>query len=148
MILNSATTRPEIRRLWESDKPKLADHFQRLDAPTRRLRFGNSVSDSFLKEYVEQVPSIDSVFFGAFREGNLRGVAELRGLLDSWPWSAELALSVEPAWQDEVIGDALLNRLIAAAQNRGIKKIHMLCLRENARMQSLAKKHDAVLEFA
>lgn len=147
--MNSKTARvqPSIRRLWKCDQPTLVDHFQRLDPQTRRLRFCATVSDGFVREYAEQILSIDSLVFGAFPDGELRGVAELRGLLDSWPRSAEAALLVESEWWGEGIGDALLNRLVAAAQNRGIKTIHLLCLRENTRMQNLAKKHDAILEF-
>lgn len=147
MTSDAAHIRPEIRRLWKSDQPLLARHFQKLDAQTRRLRFGTSVNDGYIGSYVAQILSANSVVFGAFPDGELRGVAELRGLLDNWPWSAEAALSVQAKWQDEGIGDALLNRLVAAAQNRGIKKIHMLCLRENRRMQSLARKHDALLQY-
>lgn len=139
--------RPEIRRLWKHDHPTLVDHFQKLDPQSRRLRFGVAVSDEYINDYIAQILSIDTVIFGAFPDGELRGVAELCGLLDNWPWSAEIALSIEPLWQEEGLGDALLNRLIAAAQNRGIKKIHMQCLRENRRMQSLAKKHEAILQF-
>lgn len=133
--------------MWQSDQSTLVDHFQRLDLPTRRLRFCAPVSDDYISSYVAHLLSKDAVVFGAFPDDELRGVAELRGLPDSWPRSAEVALLVEPAWQDAGIGDALLNRIIAAAQNRRIKTLHMLCLRENKRMQALAKKHDAVLEF-
>lgn len=137
----------DIRRLWKADQQILVDHFQRLDPPTRRQRFGAAVSDGHVKDYAEHILSIESLVYGAFLAGELRGVAELRGFLGSWPPKAEAALSVEPAWQAEGVGDALFNRLVAAAQNRGIKTIHMLCLRENERMQNLAKKHDAILEF-
>jgi len=137
---------PFIRRLWKSDQPKLVDHFQRLDEKTRRLRFGGTVSEGFVREYAEQILSNAAVNFGSFPDNELRGVAELRGLLDSWPRSAEVALLVEPEWQDAGIGEALLNRLVAAAQNRGIKTLHMLCLRENLSMRNLAKKHHATLE--
>ncbi|OAN80874.1 hypothetical protein A8B78_10925 [Jannaschia sp. EhC01] len=147
MAQAKAPFRPGIQRLWRSDQTKLVDHFQRLDPETRRLRFGGSVSDDYVTTYVAQVTSVDSVIFGAFPDGTLRAVAELRGLLDSWPRSAEVALSVETDWQDKGIGEALLNRLIAAARNRGIKKVHMLCLRENARMRALALKHNALLAF-
>lgn len=138
--------RPEIRRLWAPDTPELIDHFLRLDAETRRLRFGGVVSDRFVRDYSTHILSDGSVVFGAFPDGALRGIAELRGVLDSKPRCAEAALLVEPAWQDGGIGDALLNRLIAAAQNRGIHKLCMMCLRENRRMQNLAKKHNAHLE--
>ena len=138
---------PEIRRLWKSDRQLLIGHFLWLDPATRRLRFGGLASDEFVIKYAENALSIGSVIFGAFIDDDLHGVAELRGLLETWPWSAEVALSVEPSWQHEGVGDALLNRLISAAQNRGVKKLHMQCLRENRRMQNLAKKHDAVLHF-
>ena len=147
MASETARIRPRIRRLWTSDQPGLALHFQRLDPPMRRLRFGAAVSDEFLASYSRQLSSIDSVIFGAFPDGAMRGVGELRGLLDSWPPTAEIALSVEPAWQDGGIGDALLNRLIATARNRGIRTLHMMCLRENMRMQSLARKHCATLQI-
>lgn len=137
----------EIRRLRSFDKAALVDHFLRLDPDTRRLRFGNAVGDAFVKDYAESLLSADSVNFGAFPDGTLRGVAELRGLRDSWPRSAEVALAVEPAWQDRGIGDALFSRLVAAARNRGIARLHMICLQENVRMRHLALKHDARLEF-
>ncbi len=136
-----------IRRLWPSDQSQLVAHFQRLDLPTRRLRFLAQVSDTYLATYAQGLLSSDSVVFGAFPDGALRGVAELRGLHDSWPRTAELALLVEPDWQDAGIGDAMFNRIVAAARNRHIRSIHMICLKENKRMQTLAKKHDAVLKF-
>lgn len=148
MNTEHAHGRPEIRRLWRSDLPALADHFRRLDFATRRLRFGGAVKDRFVEDYAREILSFESIIFGAIIDEELRGVAELRGLVDSWPRSAELALSVEPAWQDGGIGDALLTRIIASAQNRGVATIHMLCLRENRRMQSLAKKHSAVLNYS
>lgn len=138
---------PGIRRLRRPDEPELVAHFLRLDPDTRRLRFGTAVGDDFVKGHAETLLSDDSVNFGAFPDGTLRGVAELRLLRDSWPRGAEVGLVVERAWQDRGIGDALFTRLLAAAQNRGIARLHMLCLQENARMRRLARRHDARLEF-
>jgi GNAT superfamily N-acetyltransferase len=146
-MAQSTHIRPGIRRLRAFDQPKLLDHFHRLDPETRRLRFGVRVSDMYLSDYTLKMLSEDAVIFGAFPDDALRGVAELRGLQGNLPRSAELALLVEPAWQHAGIGDALLNRLIAAAQNRGIKTLHMMCLRENVPMRNLAKKHNARLEI-
>jgi len=139
--------RPNLRRLWQSDQSTLVDFFQRMDLQTRRLRFCVPVSDDYLKSYAEGLLSTDTVAFGAFTDQTLHGIAELRVLQDSWPRTAEIALLVDPAWQEMGIGDALFDRVITAAQNRNIKSIHMLCLKENKRMQHLAKKHDAVLQF-
>lgn len=137
---------PLIRRLWPVDQSKLADHFHRLDAETRRLRFGGHVADDFVDDYADRLLSADAIVFGAFLDGELRGVAELRGVWDS-SRSAEVALLVEPDWQEGGIGEALFNRLLAAAQNRRLKSLHMLCLRENGPMRALAKKHHASLEI-
>ena len=147
MVADTHLIKPNIRRLRVYDQPELVDHFQRLNPQTRRLRFGCAVSDRYVTDYAAHILTNDALTFGAFAENHLRGVAEMRGLSESWPRTAEVALLVEPAWQDKGIGEALFNRLISAAQNRGIKKLCMLCLRENRRMQHLARKHHAHLEI-
>ena len=139
--------RPEIRRLWQSDQSDLIDFFTRTDQQTRRLRFCSEVNDDYVTSYAECLVSPDTVAYGAFTDQGLRGISEMRILPDSWPRSAEIALLVEPDWQERGIGDALFDRVLTAAQNRSIKTIYMLCLKENKRMQHLAKKHDAVLHF-
>ncbi|KIN70485.1 Acetyltransferase, GNAT family [Sulfitobacter noctilucae] len=147
MLTASKLIQHNIRRLRPADQSEVMAHFQRLDRPTRRLRFLAQVTDTYLAKYASELLSSDSIVFGAFPDGELRGVAELRGLHDSWPRSAELALLVEPDWQHAGIGDAMFNRIISAARNRHIRSIQMLCLRENKPMQTLARKHAAVLKF-
>ncbi|WP_415719831.1 GNAT family N-acetyltransferase [Roseibium alexandrii] len=142
---NLAVSHPGIRRLWQSDLDRLTQHFQRLDSDTRRLRFAGKVSDGFVDRYAESILSVGAIGYGAFPDHELRGIAELRELHNSWPRAAELALVVERDWQEKGIGKALFNRVIAAAQTRQIKTIHMLCLIENTRMRNLAKRHDANL---
>ncbi len=88
-----------------------------------------------------------AIVCGAFVDGQLRGLVELRGLFQSWPSTAEAAFSVEPDWQNIGIGDALFERMFAMARNRGVRTIQMICLRENSRMRHLAAKHDARLHF-
>jgi Acetyltransferase (GNAT) family len=56
-------------------------------------------------------------------------------------------LSVERAWQSRGVGSALLERVLLAARNRQINRLHLLCLAENRRMQQLARKFDAELSF-
>lgn len=139
--------RPDIRRLWPADKAALLAHFARLDPEMRRLRFGASVTEDYVTDYADSILSLDSVVHGAFVDGELHGVGELRMLLNSWPVRAEIALSVDPDWQHEGIGDALFVRMLAAAQNRGVRSLYMMCLPENERMQRLARRHEATLTF-
>jgi GNAT superfamily N-acetyltransferase len=74
--------------------------------------------------------------FAAWPFGVLRGAAELRQLERAG--DAEAALSVEPSWQSHGVGTVLLERVLLAARNRKIERVHMLCLAENRPMQSSA----------
>ncbi len=147
MVAEIASENPVIRRLWPSDQDQISSHFRRLDEQSRRLRFGGAVSDEFIEQYAERLMELGSLLYGAFPDGELRALGELRGLLDDWPANAEAAFSVQRSWQDQGLGAALMDRVVAAAQNRGVKSLHMICLRENQKMRHLALKHDAILDF-
>src|SRR5262249_35853041 len=86
-----------------------------------------------------------AIIYGFFVDGVLRGVAELRLLEPAG--EAEVALSIERTWQSQGMGTALLEHLLLAASNRGIERLHMLCLAENRRMRQLARKFDAELSI-
>lgn len=137
-----------IRRLWPADLADFRAHLKRLDPESRAMRFGGAVSDEFLDAYADTAHRLGTFLFGAFVDQTLVGVAELRMLLDADLQSAEAAFSVEREWQDAGIGDALLGRVIVAAQNRGIRNVFMICLQNNVRMRHLAEKHAAEIEFA
>jgi GNAT superfamily N-acetyltransferase len=90
---------------------------------------------------------VPTLVHGFFVDNELRAAAELRPILDDWPVAAEAAFSVERDWQDSGIGTELLERTLRSARNRGVATLYMVCLRENARMQSLARKFEAELHF-
>ncbi len=147
MRINLEEAVPEIRRLTKSDLPQMKAHFLRLSQTQRRLRFGNAVNDNFLVRYAETVFDSVSLVYGAFIGDDLVGVAEIRGLPSTWTMTAEAALSVDEKWQNRKIGNALLQRLIATAQNRGVKQLCMICLKDNRKMQHLASKYEAILQY-
>jgi len=136
-----------IRRLWPIETETFRDHLLRLDKESRRMRFARSVSDSFIAEYAGRMSELGSLVFGHVVDGKVRGAAELRRLGDAWGDEAEAAFSVEKAWQDHGVGTELMGRVVRAARNRHIRRLYMSCLAENARMQSIARKHEAVLRF-
>ena len=136
-----------VRRLYASDQDEICDHFQRLEIHARRARFCGAVSNDAVSKYARDIFRYDSIACGAFANGRLRGVAELRGLVQSWPLKTEIAFSVETEWQNVGIGDAMFERILAMAQNRGVRTIHMVCLKENSRMRHLAKKHNALFSI-
>ncbi len=136
-----------LRKLWPTEHGLFRDHLLRLDKDSRRMRFAHGVSDSFIDDYAGRMNEMGSVVFGYFVDGEIRAAAELRKLADHWGEEAEAAFSVEQAYQDMGIGSALMGRVIRAARNRGVRLLFMSCLAENAKMQAIAKKYEAVLRF-
>lgn len=137
---NPAST---IRRLWPTDMDAYRAHLKRLDPDSRHARFGGGVSDQFIDAHVDASLRMDTLIFGAFDKNEMIGAGELRLLFGEWPMAAEAAFSVERAYQDHGLGDALMARVVAAARNRGILRLAMTCLSHNERMRHLAHKHHA-----
>jgi GNAT superfamily N-acetyltransferase len=136
-----------IRKLWIGEAARYRDHLLRLDAESRRNRFGLAIADELVESYVASPTWSGAVMHGFIVDGVLRGVAELKPFGAAFPTEAEAAFSVETPWQSHGVGSALLARTLLAARNRGIRQVHMACLPGNARMQQLARKFDAQLSF-
>ncbi|WP_205389888.1 GNAT family N-acetyltransferase [Sulfitobacter sp. SK011] len=145
MRLNRHPQEILVSRLYAANQDKIRDHFLRLDILSRRARFCGAISDYRILEYAKNIFRGDSMVCGASVDGQLRGIVELRGDFHSWPTTKEAAFSVEPDWQNIGIGDALFERMFAMAQNRGVRTIQMMCLKENSRMRHLATKHHTLL---
>lgn len=140
-------TNISIRKLWPNETALFRNHLLRLDKESRRLRFAHGVTDAFIEEYASRMTEFGSIVLAAFVDGEVRACAELRKLGDTWGREAESAFSVEPAWQDMGLGSELMGRVIRAARNRGVQLLYMSCLAENAKMQAIARKHEADLRF-
>ena len=136
-----------IRKLWPSETDKFRDHLLRLDRERRRMRFAHGVSDPFVEDYASRMSEMGSIVFGYVVDGEVHAAAELRKLGDHWGNEAEAAFSVEKAHQERGIGTELMGRVIRAARNRGVHLLYMSCLAENAKMQAIARKHEADLKF-
>jgi len=136
-----------IRKLWFTEAEKFRDHMLRLDAESRRMRFGMAVDDEFIKNYATQAVQLESIIYGFFVGGEMRAAAELRVIGDGWSGEAEAAFSVEREYQDSGVGTELLGRLILTARNRGVSRLYMNCLSTNRKMQRVAKKYEAELFF-
>ncbi len=142
-----ASQQAVIRKLISSEVDRFREHLLRLDKDSRRLRFAHGVSDAFIEDYAERMSDMGGIVFAYIVEGQVRAVAELRKLSDTWGHEAEAAFSVERAYQNLGIGNELMGRVIRAARNRGIRLLYMSCLAENARMQAIARRHEAELKF-
>jgi GNAT superfamily N-acetyltransferase len=142
--MNYVTTDGIVRKLWGSDAEAYGDHLLRLDAASRRNRFGGGVADDFVRAHAGRAFEPENVIYGFLVDGILRGAAELRPFGPT-AGQAEAALSIERRWQSHGVGTELLERTLLAARNRGIKQLQLTCLLENQRMQQLARKFDAEL---
>ena len=136
-----------IRKLWIGEGKKYRDHLHRLDAESRRNRFGFAIADELIDAYTSSPTWTGAVLHGFLVDGVLRGVAELKPFEAAFPTEAEAAFSIEKPWQSHGVGSALLERTLLVARNRGIKLVHLACLADNARMQQLARKFAAQLSF-
>lgn len=136
-----------IRKIWFTETDKFRDHLLRLDAESRRLRFGMCVGDNFIRRYAEQTSQFKSVIYGFFLGREMRATAELRMIGNSWHGEAEAAFSVEREYQDSGVGTELMGRIIVSSRNRGVNRLYMNCLAENRKMQRVARKYAAELYF-
>jgi len=136
-----------VRKLWIGEVGLYRNHLLRLDAESRRARFGAGVSDAFVVRHAENAFGPGSLVCGFLINGVLRGAAELRRIGPPLSRAAEVAFSVEKPWQSHGVGSALLERVLLTARNRGITALHMQCLADNRRMQQLAAKFSADLSF-
>ena len=136
-----------IRKLRPTETQAFRDHLLRLDLASRRNRFAHAVSDSFIADYAGGMTDNGSVIYGYFDGSDLRAVAELRKIGDVWGDHAEAAFTVEDAYQEKGIATELLGRVIRSARNRGVRHLVMSCLAGNARMQAVARNHEADLRF-
>jgi GNAT superfamily N-acetyltransferase len=146
--MSELTTAPGlIRKLRAKEAGAFLDHLKRLDKDSRRMRFAHSVSDSFVEEYAARMSDMGAIVYGYVVDGEVRAAAELKKLSDAWGSEAEAAFSVEAAYQDHGVGTELMGRVIRSARNRGVHRLFMSCLAENARMQAIARKYEAELKF-
>lgn len=141
------TGKGEIRKLWLTGLEKYRDHLLRLDAASRRLRFGMGAGDDFITDYAMRINDLQSTVYGYFEDGEVRAAAELRPIGPQMNGEAEAAFSVEKGWQDTGIGTELMGRVIRTARVKSIRRLYMNCLAENRKMQRIARKYEAVLHF-
>lgn len=143
-----------VRLVRPSDKAHIQNGFLNLSAHSRYKRFfggKNSLSDSELS-YFTELNQYDHFGLGAV-ELNEYGEEEdgigigrfVRMSGDSE--CAEVALTVIDRMQGNGIGQMLLEKLIAAAAERNIKRFRFECLPNNFEMQKLAYKVCQVASF-
>lgn len=139
---------PELhfRKLNEADHGAFEQHLMRLDPESRHSRFGMATSDEFIRQYAQRCITINAIIHGAFHEGALIGVAELRPFGEFLACEAEIAFSVLEPWRNLGVGASLFSRMLRSARNRGYLRLYMTCFARNAPLRALAAKFAAEIE--
>jgi GNAT superfamily N-acetyltransferase len=129
-----------FRKVSPLQRPLLRDHLLRLSEEERSLRFGGVASDALVAGHAGRLDFQLCGIIGFFDDGDIRGAVELHFDKAYLPRRAELAVTVEGAWQDRGIGTELIRRALISARNRGVRHLAMLCLVDNYRMRRIAGK--------
>lgn len=116
---------PDWRRM-------LATHYARLGRPSRRRRFMRDLPDESVRRIAAQTSP--EIVLGIEAAGRVVGVLELyRGAGDH----AEIAISVEDAYQGRGYGRALFLDGLAAAENMGVRTADLYFSCENTGIRKL-----------
>jgi ribosomal protein S18 acetylase RimI-like enzyme len=131
---------PIYRKLWRQEAASYAAHLRRLELDDRRARFMGAVDRRVARRHVDGIDWTEAVVIGAWVGPTLRAVGELRWHCGPTGREAEIAITVERRFQDQGIGTELLRRLITAARNRAIRRVHLVCMAENPRARRLVER--------
>lgn len=134
MCRTARAGRARFRRLGAADRAARLAHLARLGGEGRWARFRGPAPPSPLPE--------PALAVGSWIDGTLRGVAELYPL-PGRPAAAELAMSVEPAFQGQGLGTTLLERLLLLARNRGYRRLVAVAAEDNVRLRALLRRAGA-----
>lgn len=134
-----------LRTLYPHEMDLFEAHLLRLEMEDRVLRFGARLKDEAIRGYCKRISALDSLIVGYVEEGEVRAAAHLALSGIFLPGEAEIGLSVEPGWRRQGIGHDLTLRATRLAANRGVDQVHLLCLRDNQAMQSIAHKLDGTI---
>jgi RimJ/RimL family protein N-acetyltransferase len=135
-----------VREIRPEDAPALQRLVGRSSERSIELRFFGPMRE-LSEEKARRFAKVDGkdrfalVALDPDDEGEIVGVVRYEREGDSE--GAEYAALVEDRFQGRGLGIGLTRRLIEAAQERGIKRLHALVLRENSRMLRLLRS----LEF-
>ena len=121
---------------------QLKRHYDRLGRNSRRLRFLAEPSDSVINGIANR--TAPDLMLEIERDGAVRGVLEA---FDLGHGHAEIALSVEDAYQGLGLGRRLFEEGLRHLGRRGYTTADLYCLRENTPVLRLVKSAGGEITF-
>jgi GNAT superfamily N-acetyltransferase len=118
---------PTLRATLDSVRDHLRAHYHRLGQASRRRRFMSQPSAATLDRIADQ--ATPDLMLEIERDGAVRGLFEAYG---TGQGHAEIALSVEDAYQGQGLGRELFEEGLRLLARRGFQTADLTCLRDNA----------------
>jgi GNAT superfamily N-acetyltransferase len=147
-ITRSAPAKGYVRTLIQQEElPLLRDHLLRLDPESRHDRFHGFLDDSFIERYAAKCAEDGTVIIAYFKDGMVRGAAELHPPDQSADSLPEIAFSVEASVRRQGVGSILFKKLITEARAKGYRSLRITTGAQNQAMRALARKFGAQLTF-
>lgn len=150
-VVGKAVTAPVlVRELASKDREQLLTHFLALGSEYRLLRFGQTVPDHVIENYVRTIDFSRDTVFGVFdHELELIGVGHLAYLpAEGDKRTAEFGVSVLESARGHGVGTKLFERAAIRSRNTRVSMLYMHCLSRNATMMHIAKKSGMRIEYA
>lgn len=126
-----------IHALGPSDRARLCRHFLKLNDEDRRLRFGGALPEEMIRDYVDGINFDRDRVLAAF-DSQFAVIAVVHvGQVDG---TAELGLSVLPAYRREGLAQRLIQHAVKSARAHGCQRLWIHFMSDNAAMAALTRK--------
>jgi RimJ/RimL family protein N-acetyltransferase len=127
--------------LGACDAPQILAHYLRLSKEDRYLRFCSALSDYAITRFVNELMDFaDGVAFGILIDGQVVGVAYIGKTYEAdGRDTAEAGFSIDADHRGEGHASLLMSAIIGYCRGARIQTLVMSCLRENKRMQQIAR---------
>lgn len=116
-----------------------AQHLKELPEADRYTRFGFAANEASIDQLILNIlyRQDQHHIFTYYMDDHIVGFGHLAR--DEGDW--ELAVSVEKAYQGRGIANELIDYMIDWGKTHGVHAVYMHCIRENQKIQHLARKH-------
>lgn len=127
--------------LTDADRPLILSHYLRLSPEDRYLRFFSALGDYQITRFVENLLDLnEGVAFGIMEDGALVGVGCVsKSMVRDDRIEAEAGFSVDSNFRSRGFASMLMSAMIGYCKGAGVDTLVMCCLRQNRKMQAIAK---------
>lgn len=127
--------------LTNQDRQLILEHYIRLSPEDRRLRFFATLKDEVITNFVNNIMDLEEgVAFGILVDGAVVAVAYIgKSEVKEDRIEAEAGFSIDFSHRSRGYASILMAAIIGYCKGAGVDTLVMCCLRENKKMQAVAR---------